>query len=343
MIDLRSDTVTLPTPAMREAMAGAVVGDDVFGDDPTVKDLETKAAALLGKEAALLCASGTMANLVSILTHCRRGDEAIMGDLAHTFIYEVGGSAALGGVHPRALQNQPDGTLRLEDVEEAIRTRDDHFPVTRLLCLENTHNRCGGAVLTAEYLRGAGALARRRGLALHLDGARLFNAAVALGTGARDLAADADTVSVCLSKGLSAPVGSVLCGPAAFIAEARRFRKMVGGGMRQAGVIAAAGIVALDTMIDRLAEDHANAKRLAEGIAATPGLCVPRPVQTNIVLFEIEPGQVSPAELVARLGREGVSLFAVGGRRCRAVTHHGITAADIEAAIAAMGRVIAAR
>jgi threonine aldolase len=341
MIDLRSDTVTLPTPRMREAMARAELGDDVFRDDPTVRALEEKTAALLGKEAGLLTASGTMANLVALLTHCRRGDETIMGDLAHTFFYEVGGSAALGGVHPRPLPNQPDGTIRLEDIEAAIRPKDDHFPTTRLICLENTHNRCGGAVLPAQYLSETAALARRHGIAFHLDGARLANAAVALGTQPGVLAAGADSVGICLSKGLAAPVGSVLCGSHAFIDEARRFRKMVGGGMRQAGVIAAAGIVALDTMVERLAEDHANARRLAEGIAAIPGLAVPRMPQTNIVLFEVTRGELTPAELAARLKTEGVSLFAVGPHVLRAVTHYGITSADIDEALKALTRVTA--
>src|SRR5574341_410305 len=231
-IDLRSDTVTLPTPQMREAMASAEVGDDVFGEDPTVNRLEAIAAARVGKEAALFVASGTMGNLVALLTHCGRGDEIIAGDRAHLFLYEAGGASALGSIHSRQVPNRPDGTLDLAQVEAAIRPDNDHFPRSRLLCLENTHNRCGGACLTPDYLRQAQALADQYGLRIHLDGARLFNAAVALGLDVRELTRPADSVSFCLSKGLSAPVGSLLCGTADFIHQARRVRKVVGGGMR---------------------------------------------------------------------------------------------------------------
>ena len=342
MIDLRSDTVTLPTPAMREAMARAEVGDDVFGEDPTVNRLEEAAAARTGKEAALFTASGTMANLVSLLTHCRRGDEAIMGDLAHTYYFEVGGSAALGGIHPRPLPNQPDGTLALGAIEAAIRPVDDHFPTTRLVCLENTHNRCGGAVLPPGYVAAVAALVKPHGIALHIDGARIFNAAAATGAPVKDLVAVADSVSFCLSKGLSAPVGSLLCGPRPFIAQARRYRKMAGGGMRQAGVLAAAGLVALDTMVGRLVEDHAHAARLAAGIAATPGLSIPRGVETNIVIFEVDRAVMTAASFVEHLGREGVGMFTVGAGRVRAVTHHGIGAQDIDDALAAIRRVVTA-
>jgi threonine aldolase len=250
IIDLRSDTVTHPTPAMREAMARAEVGDDVFGDDPTVNRLQEMAAERMGKEAGLFVPSGTMGNLAAVLSHCGRGDEVILGSKSHTFLYEAGGVSALGGVHSHQASNQPDGTLDLGEVRGAIRSEDDHFPVTRLICLENTHNRCGGVALTVEYTRAAGELAHEHGLALHLDGARIFNAAVALGVEAGDLAAPADSITFCLSKALSAPVGSVLCGSKDFIARARRARKQLGGGMRQAGVLAAAGIVALETMVN---------------------------------------------------------------------------------------------
>jgi len=249
VVDLRSDTVTLPSDEMRQAMARAELGDDVFGEDPTVNRLERMAAERVGKESALLVTSGTMGNLTSILTHCRRGEEVILGDQSHTFVYEGGGIAALGGVHPHTIPNQPDGTLRLEDVENAIRPDNVHFPRTKLICLENTHNRCNGAPLTPQYMAAVAALARRHRLNVHLDGARLFNAAVALGVDVKELAAPVDSLSICLSKGLAAPVGSVVCGPQAFIAEARRVRKVLGGGMRQAGVLAAAGIVALETMV----------------------------------------------------------------------------------------------
>jgi threonine aldolase len=335
IVDLRSDTVTLPTPAMREAIYRAEVGDDVFGEDPTVNRLEEMAARHLGKEAALYVVSGTMGNLVALLTHCGRGDEFIVGHIAHTFLYEAGGSAALGGIHPRTVPNQPDGTLDLADVEAAIRPENVHFPRSRLICLENTHNRCGGAVLTPEYTKAVCQLAHRHGLAVHLDGARVFNAAMALGVDVKELVKDVDSVQFCLSKGLSAPVGSVVCGDEEFIYEARRSRKIVGGGMRQAGFIAAAGIVALEQMVDRMAEDHDNARRLAEGLAGIPGLAIDVDrVKTNIVIFDLVSERLTPAELVARLGEGGVKLLAIEGRRLRAVTHYGIEAKDIELALA---------
>jgi threonine aldolase len=340
-IDLRSDTVTLPTPAMREAMYRAQVGDDVYGEDPTVNRLEAMAAEQMGKEAGLFVVSGTMGNLVALLTHCQRGDEVVLGDQSHSFVYEAGGSAALGGIHPRPLPNQPDGTLDPAQVEAAIRSENVHFPRTRLICLENTHNRCGGTVLSPDYMARIGALVRRYGLALHLDGARVFNAAIALDVDVEELTRDADSVMFCLSKGLSAPVGSVLCGSETFIREARRARKIVGGGMRQAGIIAAAGVVALEQMVDRLAEDHANAHRLAEGLAEIPGLAIdPEKVQTDIVIFELTAQDMTPAELVAGLRAEGVLLLAIEGRRLRAVTHYGIEAEDIETALPAFQRVM---
>jgi len=333
-VDLRSDTVTLPTPAMRRAMYEAELGDDVFGEDPTVNRLEAMAAERMGKEAAMFVASGTMGNLTAMLTHCQRGHEAIMGDKAHTFLFEAGGSAVLGGIHPHTLPNQPDGTLRLEDIEAAIRPENPHHPRTRLVCLENTHNRCGGAVLTPEYTDRVGELAHRHGLAVHLDGARVFDAAVALGVDVRHLTRSVDSVQFCLSKGLSAPVGSLLCATREFIAEAQRWRKMLGGGMRQAGVIAAAGIEALDDMVDRLADDHANARRLAEGLADMPGFAVDlASVQTNIVIWDLTTDRVSPQEVVERLGAEGVKILAIGGRQFRAVTHYGIETDDVEQAV----------
>ena len=341
IVDLRSDTVTLPTPAMREAIYRAEVGDDVYGEDPTVNRLEEMAAERLGKEAALFVASGTMGNLVSLLSHCGRGDEFIVGHLAHTFLYEAGGSAALGGIHPRTVPNQPDGTMDLADIEAAIRPENVHFPRSKLVCLENTHNRCGGAVLTPEYTKAVCELAHRHGLAVHLDGARIFNAAVALGVDVKELVEDVDSVQVCLSKGLSAPVGSVICGDKEFIYEARRNRKIVGGGMRQAGIIAAAGIVAMEQMVDRLAEDHANARRLAEGLAEIPGLAIDLDrVQTNIVIFDLVSERLTPAELQARLDERGVKLLAIEGRRLRAVTHYGIEAEDIEVALGVIREVM---
>ena len=343
IIDLRSDTVTKPTPAMRRAMAEAEVGDDVLGDDPTVKRLEALAAEMLGKEAALFVPSGTMGNLVSVLTHCGRGHEMILGADAHIFIYEQGGSAALGGVHPRPVPNQPDGSLDLAQVEAAIRPDNEHFPITRLVALENTHNRCGGRVQSVAYMDAAGELARRHGLRLHVDGARIWNAAVALGVSPARLLQAADSVSACLSKGLAAPVGSVVAGSAAFIRQARRNRKVVGGGMRQAGVIAAAGIMALTEMVERLAEDHANAQRLAQGLAELPGIAIdPATVETNLVIFSLEREDMTPQELADGLAERGVWLFPIGGKRLRAVTHYHITPEDIDRALLAFQEVLQA-
>jgi threonine aldolase len=340
-VDLRSDTVTRPTPAMRAAMAAAEVGDDVFGDDPTVNRLEEFAAVRLGKAAAVFVPSGTMGNLAALLAWCARGDEIILGQESHTFIFEAGGSAAVGGIHPRPLANQPDGTLDLAAVEEAVRVDNVHYPITRLICLENTHNRCGGAVFGPAYMADIRQLADRHGLALHLDGARLFNAAAALGVDARELARDADSVTFCLSKALAAPVGSVLCGPADFIARARRARKMLGGGMRQAGVLAAAGLVAMDTMVDRLPEDHLHARQLAEALATLPGIELdPDSVRTNIVIFGLAPNTLSPEAFAAGLAGHGVRLLPIGGGKLRAVTHYEITAEGVELAVAAAKAVL---
>ncbi len=340
-IDLRSDTVTLPSDEMREAIYRAELGDDVFGEDPTVNRLEQMSAERVGKEAALLVPTGTMGNLASILTHCRRGDEIILGDHCHTFLYEAGGISALGGIHPRPIPNQPDGTLRLEDIEAAIRPDNVHFPRTRLICLENTHNRCNGAALTPEYTVVVTELARRHGLVVHLDGARIFNAAVALGVDVRVLTRDVDSLSFCLSKGLAAPVGSLICGTRDFVAEARRARKILGGGMRQAGIIAAAGIVALDSMTDRIQVDHDNAARLAEGIVQISGLSIDLArVQTNIVYFEVARERLGAEELARRLAGQGVKVLSVGPTRLRAVTHYGITADDIDQALTALATVM---
>ncbi len=342
IIDLRSDTFTRPTPAMRRAMYEAEVGDDVFGEDPTVNRLEALAAERMGKEAGLFVASGTMGNLVSLLAHCGRGDEAIVGDQAHTYIYEQGGMAALGGIHPRVVRNQPDGTLELAEVAAAIRGENIHFPISRLVMVENTHNRCDGAPLTPAYMAALGTLAREHGLRVHVDGARIFNAAVALGVDVKALAADADSVTFCLSKGLGAPVGSVVCGDREFIARARRARKVVDGGMRQAGVIAAAGIVALEQMVDRLAEDHANAETLAAGLAELPRVEVPAvPARTNILYFNVAREDLDAATLAAQVAEQGVRVLALGPRRVRAVTNYHVTATDIQAALKAFRAVLA--
>jgi threonine aldolase len=328
IVDLRSDTVTRPTPAMREAIARAEVGDDVFGDDPTVNALQERIAAMLGKEAALFVSSGTQGNLCALLAHCQRGDEALVGQMAHTYRYEGGGAAVLGSIQPQPLPQQPDGTLLLSDIDAAIKPDDEHFARTRLLCLENTWN---GKVLPQRYLEDATALAHRRGLAAHLDGARLFNAVVASGTPVHEIARHFDSVSVCFSKGLGAPVGSALCGPKPLIERARRARKMLGGGLRQAGLLAAAAMHALDHHIDRLADDHVNARRLADGLARIPGITVVAP-DTNIVFAEVEGGR--GAALLAHLEQRGV--LATGLIGLRFVTHLDVDAAGVDRAIAAV-------
>ena len=342
IIDLRSDTVTQPTPAMRQAMAQAEVGDDVYGEDPTINRLQELGASRMGKEAGLYVPSGTMGNLVAVLTHCGRGDEVILGNKAHTFLFEAGGISALGGVHSCQLPNQPDGTLALEDIRQAIRPDDVHDPITRLVALENTHNRCGGVALSAEYTRSAGELAHQYGLRLHLDGARIFNAAVVQGIPASELAAPADSVTFCLSKGLCAPVGSVLCGSREFIHQALRIRKQLGGGMRQAGVLAAAGIIALDTMVDRLADDHRRAKTLAKGLASISGITLdPGSPYTNMIFLCVaEASPVSPDRLVKLLAQRGIKIGHVGERRFRLVTHYWIDDAGVEEAIAAFRTVL---
>ena len=334
IVDLRSDTITQPTETMRRAMAEAKVGDDVFGEDPTVNRLEEMAATRLGKEAGLFVASGTMANLVCQMTHCGRGDEMILGDQNHIFFYEQGGSAAIGGIHSRTLPNEPDGSLDLAAVEAAIRPDNIHFPVTRLVVLENTHNRCNGNPLSPSYMHRLGDLARKYDLKVHVDGARLFNAARALGVKARSLVEKADSVSICLSKGLGAPAGSVVCGSAEFVAKARRVRKVLGGGMRQAGVLAAAGIVALSDMVERLVEDHANARKLADGLAEIDGLTIdPENIKTNIVYFEIDPNIMTAAHLCQELGKQGVRVLVSNPFQLRAVTNYHIKPTDIETAL----------
>lgn len=322
-IELRSDTFTLPTPAMREAMFRAEVGDDVYGEDPTVNRLETLAAEMFGKEAALFTTSGTQGNLLALLSHCQRGEEYIVGQSAHTYRYEAGGAAVLGSIQPQPLDFEPDGTLDLAKVAAAIKPDDYHFAITRLLCLENTQD---GKVLPLAYQAEARALAKRHGLNIHLDGARVFHAAVAQGVDVREIAKNYDSVSVCLSKGLCAPVGTMLVGDADFIARARRWRKMVGGGMRQAGVLAAAGILALTEMVERLAEDHRHAEMLAAGLAEIPGFSVEWQA-TNMVFYRLDENPAG--KFSAFMVERGINIGDDSGL-IRAVTHHGITAADIE-------------
>jgi threonine aldolase len=330
-IDLRSDTVTLPSGEMRRAIAEAPVGDDVFGEDPTVRRLETMAAGVTGKEAALFVASGTMSNLVAIMSHCARGDEAIVGSEAHILHYEVAGAAAVAGVQLRETPNDARGRIEPDAVQALIRAQNVHMPQTSLLCLENTHNRCSGAVISVEETEALADVAHRNGVRVHIDGARIFNAALAAGTTVAALAAPADSIGFCLSKGLGAPVGSVLCGAGEFVARARKMRKAVGGGMRQAGVIAAAGVYALEHMVDRLADDHANAKLLATGLAKLPMVNLdPRTIETNIVIFGVRGDAVG---LVRAFKQEGVLATMPAPGRVRMVTHYGIERSDVEEAL----------
>lgn len=343
IVDLRSDTVTQPTPEMRSAMAQARVGDDVYGEDPTINRLQQMAAEMLGKEAGLFIPSGTMGNLTAALAHCNRGDEVILGHLSHTFLYECGGISSLGGVHSHQVRNQPDGTLELDDIREAVRFEDSHFPITRLIILENTHNRCGGVSIDPEYTNQVASIARQHDINLHLDGARIFNAAAALNVSARELADPFDSVTFCLSKGLCAPVGSVLCGSHEFIYRAHRVRKQLGGGMRQAGILAAAGIVALESMVDRLVEDHARAKKLASGLKDFPGVLVdPGSPSTNMIYIKLDRERLSlPAkEIAGRLDEQGVKTGVVNQDRFRLVTHYWIDDDDVEITLNAFRNVL---
>jgi threonine aldolase len=318
---------------MRQAMYQAEVGDDVYGEDPTVNRLEQMSAAMLGKEAALFTASGTMSNLIAVLAQTHPGDEVLLGSEAHMFWYEVGGASALGGVVMRTVHNDQAGKMAPDAVEKSIRPGNIHYPVTSLLCLENTHNRCGGAVLSVDYTAAISGLAHQHGLLVHLDGARIFNAAIALGVSASKLAEPANSVCFCVSKGLCAPVGSLLCGSKGLVDKARKWRKMLGGGMRQAGVIAAAGIVALEKMVNRLAEDHATARHLADGLAQIRGMVVhPEQVQTNIVMFECPP-VISGEEFAEQMNARGVKIGPRGGQRIRAVTHRMVEMEDIDEAL----------
>ena len=323
---------------MLRAMVEAPVGDDVLGDDPTVSELETNAAMLLGKEASLFVVSGTMANNIAINVQTRPGDEMLCDAESHSMCYEVGAPAAISGVLTRQFRSDR-GIPRIDEIEDSIRQSDLHAPGTRLIALENTHNRHGGAIIPVVLMRDIYMLARERGVAVHLDGARIFNAAVATGIPARESAAQADSVSFCLSKGLGCPVGSVLCGTREFIERARRVRKKFGGGMRQVGLLAACGIVALDSMIDRLADDHCNARRLADGITGLPGICVDSDsVQTNMVYFETS---MPAPELVSRLDAAGVKCLDTDPHRIRLVTHKDVTGEDIDRAVAVFRRVVA--
>ena len=341
-IDLRSDTVTMPTQAMRDAMAKAEVGDDVYNEDATVNRLQDIAAQKMGMEAGLFVPSGTMGNLIAVLAHCQRGDEVIMGDKGHTFLYEAGGVSALGGVFAHILPNQVDGTLDLNEVLRAIRPDDIHAPKTRLVILENTQNRCGGVVLPLDYMQKAARLAHEKGLLLHVDGARIFNASVALNLEARDLVSEADSATFCLSKGLCAPVGSVLCGKSEFIKKARRVRKMLGGGMRQAGILAAAGLVALESMVERLADDHTRARILAERLGALKGITLDMGMpQTNMVFpFLTKNVKISTSEMIQKLAAENIKIGSMGEGSFRLVTHAWITDEDVDRTVEVFTRIL---
>ena len=339
VIDLRSDTVSKPTDAMRRAMAEAEVGDDVFGDDPTVNRLEAMAAERMGKEAAVYVPSGTMANLISVMTHTQPGDEAIMGDQCHIYNYEVAGSARVAHVQAHILPNQADGGLEPGAVRAAIREPGLHVPNSALLCLENTHNRCGGAAVPIATMDALAAIAHESGLRVHLDGARIFNAAAALAVPAARIARDCDSVSFCLSKGLGCPVGSLICGDKEFIQRARRNRKILGGGMRQAGIIAAAGIYALEHNVDRMAEDHENARRLADGLRRHDAFA-PNTPETNIVVADIRRGALN--DWLSAFREAGVLAVAFGPQRMRLVTHLNVSRADVDEAVARIDQAVGA-
>jgi threonine aldolase len=340
-IDLRSDTVTKPTPEMREAMAEAEVGDDVYMDDPMVNALQEKAASMLGKEDALFVPSGTMGNLLALLVHCQRGDEVIVGDKSHIYLNEAGGMSALGGVHPRPLRNQADGTLALEDIRASIQTEDVHHTITRLICIENTQNVCGGIPLTAEYTTQVGKLAKENNLLFHIDGARIFNAATALNVNVKELSAPADSVMFCLSKGLVAPVGSMLVGMKKFITRARHLRKMLGGGMRQAGILAAAGLISLEKMTGRLGQDHARAKSLFEGLKQVKGLKLEASPSSNMIYFDLaDHAKLSESQIMDEMKKRGVLVDTAGPYRFRLVTHYWVDDAGVEKTLRAFGEIL---
>jgi len=342
-IDLRSDTVTKPTPEMREAMAEAEVGDDVYRDDPTVNRLQELAASMLGKESALFVPSGTMGNLIALMVHCQRGDEAIVGDVSHIYLNEAGGMSALGGIQPCPVPNQKDGTLALDDILASIRTEDVHHPVTRLICLENTQNIRGGVPLTPTYTREVGELAQKNNLSLHIDGARIFNAAAAQTVSVRDLVDPADSVMFCLSKGLASPVGSMLVGTDKFIKRARHLRKMLGGGMRQVGVLAAAGIISLEKMTKRLADDHARALKLADGLRKLKGIDVDEgSPYSNMVYLNLDNDlQIDTRVIIEKILKFGVLLDSENVRRFRLVTHYWVDDAAVDKVIKAFEAVLA--
>ena len=351
IIDLRSDTVTLPSNEMRNKIATAKLGDDVFSEDPTINQLQKEAATIMGKESALLVPSGTMGNLISILVHCQRGTEIILGNLAHTFIYEAGGISAFGGIHSRQLKNQIDGTLKIEEIKSSIRTKNDHFPITSAITLENTHNLCNGYPLSPDYTKIVASIAHENNMKLHIDGARIFNASVALNVDVKDLVKNVDSVTFCLSKGLAAPIGSIICGNQNFIERAKRIRKALGGGMRQAGIIAAAGIFALKNLEAQIKQDHLNIKKLSKAINNIDGLDIDlNSIKTTILYFNID-NNVQRSKYLANqtqnidsypfeISLHGVKFFESKPNRFRLVTHYGITNEDIDRTIIELSQMI---
>ena len=342
-IDLRSDTVTKPTPEMREAMAEAEVGDDVYGDDPTVNKLETVAAEKLGKESSIFVPSGTMGNLLALLVHCQRGDEVILGNQSHVYLNEAGGMSALGSIHPNPVLNQKDGTLAIEDIVNSIRDSEDvHQPATRLICIENTQNICGGVPLTVEYTKQVADVARKHDLKFHIDGARIFNSAVVQNVDVKELVGPADSVMFCLSKGLVSPIGSMLVGSESFIKRARHLRKMLGGGMRQVGVIAAAGLISLEKMTTRLGDDHEHARQLAEGLRTIPGIVVDEgSPRTNMIYFNLaKDAKVTSQQIGERMLEAGILVDAYHPYRFRLVTHYWIDDDAVEKSIAAFKKIM---
>jgi len=337
IIDLRSDTVTQPTNEMRQVIANAELGDDVFQEDPTINKLENCAAKLLGKEAALLVPSGTMGNLASILAHCERGTEIILGNKSHTFIYEAGGISSFGGIHSRQLNNNDDGTIDLHLIKSAIRDDNVHFPITSAISLENTHNMCYGAPLSIEYINSVAFIAKENGLKLHIDGARIFNATTSLNVDIKEMVKNVDSITFCMSKGLAAPIGSMVCGNKKFINKVRRNRKALGGGMRQAGIIAAAGLMAINTLNTQIIEDHKNAQILARGISQINGLSIQlNNIKTNIIYFELDTTKISGKKLVDEMEKVGVKFLETSPNRFRLVTHYGITEKDIQITLSSL-------
>ena len=334
MIDFRSDTFTLPTETMRNLIANAALGDDVFKEDPTVNKLESIAANIMGKESAILVPSGTMGNLASLLAHCSRGTEVILGNRSHTFLYEAGGISAFGGIHSRQLHNNDDGTIALDDIKSAVRSCDDHYPQTSTISLENTHNMCFGAPLELDYVKAVSMIAKDNELKLHIDGARIFNAAVSLGVDVKEIANYSDSITFCLSKGLGSPIGSVICGSNDFIHKVRKIRKALGGGMRQAGIIAASGIYSLENAIEQIKKDHNNAKYLAEELSQIDRIKIDyKKVKPNILYFEILSGNISDSQLISAMKEKGVLFFNISPGVFRMVTHNGISVKDIDITI----------